>query len=242
MNQFLIFIKDKYADFEGKETRRDYWMFVLGSIIFQIIFALLTYFIGNAIGMDLKKPANAVVTLFLLLPSLSAAVRRLHDIGKSGWNVLWIFLPIIGQIYLLILLLRGSLGSEMSAATNTTMPEVGMGSAMPTTNMAETMPATTANASADTMSMAQVNTAQMNTVQMNTAQVNADQMNTAQMGTVQTNMAQVNSDLPTAEKINAEIANAMNAATQGQTTGNQPEGADQNAVAANTNNVVPGVM
>jgi uncharacterized membrane protein YhaH (DUF805 family) len=76
----------KYVDFDGRASRSEFWWFFL----FQVIVILVLSIVLSVLG--------TLVSLALLLPSLGAAVRRLHDIGKSGW---WIFIgliPLIGWL------------------------------------------------------------------------------------------------------------------------------------------------
>jgi uncharacterized membrane protein YhaH (DUF805 family) len=81
----------KYVDFGGRASRSEYWWFFL--------FTLLLNWVADM--ADPTKGASVVVTLALLLPSFSAATRRLHDTGRSGWWQL-ISLTIIGLIPLFI--------------------------------------------------------------------------------------------------------------------------------------------
>ncbi|NLK86130.1 MAG: DUF805 domain-containing protein [Clostridiaceae bacterium] len=96
MSWFLAVVQ-KYAVFQGRARRKEYWMFIL----FYIIFAAAASIIDSIIGTYLISP---ILSLALLVPSLAVLVRRLHDIGKSG---AWFFIsliPLIGSIWLLILL------------------------------------------------------------------------------------------------------------------------------------------
>jgi len=93
MDNYIAVLK-KYSDFESKSSRKEYWMFVL----FNIIFSSVTAFIS--------PNASALYYLIILLPSLAVTVRRLHDVGKSGWMMLIAFIPLVGVIWLLILLLQ----------------------------------------------------------------------------------------------------------------------------------------
>ncbi|HYD76789.1 DUF805 domain-containing protein [Ramlibacter sp.] len=79
----------KYATFEGRASRSEYWWFVLGYLLVSVAASIVSELL------------NALVGLALLLPSLAVGARRLHDIGKSGWlQLLWI-IPFIGWIILL---------------------------------------------------------------------------------------------------------------------------------------------
>ena len=95
MEWFLKCLK-QYADFSGRARRTEYWMFTLFFFIIGVVVGIIDGLIG----------ANNVLTylvyLALFLPSLAVTVRRLHDVGKSGWWYFIAFIPVIGAIYLLI--------------------------------------------------------------------------------------------------------------------------------------------
>lgn len=97
---FIDVIKNHYFDFNGRATRTQFWMFVLFSVILGIVLGLLSTLIGEKAGTVLL----AVVNLALLLPSLGIAVRRLHDIGRSGWWILIGIIPVINLIGGIVLL------------------------------------------------------------------------------------------------------------------------------------------
>jgi uncharacterized membrane protein YhaH (DUF805 family) len=99
MNWYLKVLKEHYADFSGRARRKEYWMFVLINLIISWSLSLIDYFSGTTIFSVI----SLVYSLIVLVPSLGVAVRRLHDVGKSGWYYLLIFLPIIGWIWLLVL-------------------------------------------------------------------------------------------------------------------------------------------
>jgi len=117
MNWYLKVLK-QYADFSGRARRQEYWMFVL----FNMIFALIAVGLDNLLGIALDGigygPIYGLYILALIIPSLAVAVRRLHDIGKSGWMVLISFIPIIGGIWLLVLLVMDSVPGENEYGPN----------------------------------------------------------------------------------------------------------------------------
>ncbi len=103
---FIDVIKKHYVDFAGRATREQYWMYVL----FNFIGAFVLAFLGgmdNVIG-TLFSVLYAVYALALLLPSLSIAVRRLHDTDKSGWWLLIGLVPFVGGIVLLVFMVLPS--------------------------------------------------------------------------------------------------------------------------------------
>lgn len=107
----------QYADFSGRARRSEYWFFVL----FNMIFALIAAFIDAIIGTSLGAGTGIIYLIYLLfsfIPGLSVAVRRLHDAGKSGWMYLIILIPIIGPIWLLVLLFSDSQVGENKWGAN----------------------------------------------------------------------------------------------------------------------------
>ena len=81
----------------------EYWMFTLINAIVALIAVTIDNVLGLANEDFLIGPIYMLYVLAMLLPSLAVSVRRLHDIGKSGWMVLISLIPIIGSIWLLIL-------------------------------------------------------------------------------------------------------------------------------------------
>jgi uncharacterized membrane protein YhaH (DUF805 family) len=84
MKWYLKVVKDNYANFKGRASREEYWMFVL----FNIIFVIAIIFIeGFLFGLYSNILSN-IYTLAILVPSIAVGVRRMHDTGKSGWFLL----------------------------------------------------------------------------------------------------------------------------------------------------------
>jgi uncharacterized membrane protein YhaH (DUF805 family) len=84
----------KYAVFSGRAQRSEYWWFYLFTILISIPAAIIDGVIFGFENAD-SGPAGIIVSLALLLPSLSAMVRRMHDTGRSGWWIGGFFLAII---------------------------------------------------------------------------------------------------------------------------------------------------
>ena len=97
MNGFDYFklALSKYAIFEGRSRRSEYWYFALFNILIGIALGIVDEFFGFSLF-------GAIASLALFIPGLAVGVRRLHDIGKSGWNLLLIFIPLVGFIILLV--------------------------------------------------------------------------------------------------------------------------------------------
>lgn len=80
----------RYAEFGGRSRRSEYWW---SSLVIGLIGAILGSVLPEISGLW---------SLAILIPSIAICVRRLHDIGKSGWWYLINFLPLIGQIIFII--------------------------------------------------------------------------------------------------------------------------------------------
>lgn len=89
----------KYAVFSGRATRPEYWWWVLFSIIVSVVTGILDVVVATPLlGFEMF---GIISSLALLLPSLAVSVRRLHDIGRSGWWLLIGLVPIIGWLVLI---------------------------------------------------------------------------------------------------------------------------------------------
>ncbi len=100
MNYYLKVLQN-YANFEGRARRSEYWYFVL----FNMIFGIAAGVLDSLWGMPVLY---ALYMLAIIVPSIAVAVRRLHDIGKSGWFLFVALIPLVGGIWLLILLVTDS--------------------------------------------------------------------------------------------------------------------------------------
>lgn len=103
----------QYADFNGRARRKEYWMFTL----FNIIFAIVALVLDNILGINFQEgsggPFYIIYALAVLIPGIAVLVRRLHDLGKSGWMFFIALIPLIGSIWLLVLLCsEGESGSN----------------------------------------------------------------------------------------------------------------------------------
>jgi uncharacterized membrane protein YhaH (DUF805 family) len=106
MNWYLAVLK-KYADFSGRARRKEYWMFVLISFLISIAASILDEVLDTKYGSVVQYGLFSLAySLAVFIPSLAVAVRRLHDIDKSGWYLLVVLIPLVGIVWLLILLIR----------------------------------------------------------------------------------------------------------------------------------------
>ena len=101
--EWYLKVLRQFTDFEGRARRKEYWMYTLVNAIFLLIAITLDNVLGLANEDYFIGPIYMVYALAVILPGLAVSVRRLHDVGKSGWMILISFIPIIGGIWLLIL-------------------------------------------------------------------------------------------------------------------------------------------
>jgi len=107
MKQYLKALR-QYADFKGRASRDEFWMFTLYHILITVMFAVI------CVGISaLTENAGAVYLLYLyvyavLIPNLAVMVRRLHDTERSAWFLLVSLIPLIVFIWLLVVLIKSS--------------------------------------------------------------------------------------------------------------------------------------
>ena len=100
-----------YAVFKGRARRKEYWSFVFLNMFFGWAMALLATLLGilinpSSLGSSDERTQMVAISsslgmivygLFVLIPSVAVAVRRMHDTGRNGW---WIFVPLANLIFL----------------------------------------------------------------------------------------------------------------------------------------------
>lgn len=94
MEWFIKVVKS--VSFRGRARRKEYWMFVLFAIVFSLLLGLLDGLLGTyseARGIGLL---GTLFALAILVQSIAAGVRRLHDTGRSGWGLQIGFIPFVG--------------------------------------------------------------------------------------------------------------------------------------------------
>lgn len=89
-------VLENYANFNGRARRSEYWYFFLANFIASLVLGI----VDSVIGIQIL---SGLYSLAVLVPSIAVAVRRLHDINKSGWFLLVVFIPLIGAIWLIVL-------------------------------------------------------------------------------------------------------------------------------------------
>ncbi len=94
----------KYADFNGRAVRSEFWWFALFMIIGGVVTQLIHIYLYG------------IFALALLLPYLAVGVRRLHDTNRSGWWLLIGFIPLIGAIILIVFFAQEGKAPEAAVA------------------------------------------------------------------------------------------------------------------------------
>lgn len=89
-NPYVEALKN-YAEFKGRATRREYWMFVLINMGICIVMGVLDAMLNT------KGMLYNLYSLAMLLPSIAVGARRMHDTDRSGW---WLLLPIVNLVFL----------------------------------------------------------------------------------------------------------------------------------------------
>ena len=112
MNWYLEVLR-KYAVFDGRARRKEYWFFYLFYILIAIVLIVLDSMAGT-LNEDVGVGAfSGLLMLAMFIPGIAVTIRRLHDTDRSGWWVLIGLVPFIGGIWLLVLMvLDGSAGQN----------------------------------------------------------------------------------------------------------------------------------
>ena len=117
MKWYLKVLKN-FADFNGRARRKEYWMYTL----FNMIFAVIAFILDSILGIGIEGigygPLYLIYSLVVFIPGLAVLVRRLHDVGKSGWMFFIVLIPLIGAIWLLVLMLTESNPGENKYGPN----------------------------------------------------------------------------------------------------------------------------
>ncbi len=124
-NQYYVdTLKNRYAQFKGRASRSEFWYFVLFNLVVSIVLAILDGVLGTSYSYDIATNTMATATteaasvsvtqtigylqsfygLAVLIPSIAVSIRRLHDLGKSGWWILLGVIPLVNFIGFFVLL------------------------------------------------------------------------------------------------------------------------------------------
>lgn len=118
--EYMIMPIKRYADFQGRSRRKEYWMFVLFQLLLMVPVVLILSLLGG-LDADGESTLGGILLIIFgliylgvfLIPGLAVQVRRFHDQDKSGWFILLGFIPYIGSIVVLVFMcLEGTGGSN----------------------------------------------------------------------------------------------------------------------------------
>ena len=120
MNWYLEVLK-KYADFNGRARRKEYWMFFLFNVIISIVLLIVDGILGTSAVPGTMGLLGVIYLLALLVPGIAVAIRRLHDTGRSGWWILIGLVPFVGGIILIVFLVQDSTPGDNQFGRNPKM-------------------------------------------------------------------------------------------------------------------------
>lgn len=106
--EWSLQVMKNYANFQGRGRRTEYWMFTLFCLFFSLFLMALDHVFEIAIETLGFGPLYILFVLGIFVPALAATVGRLHDVGKKGWMLLIVLIPVIGPIWLFLLLIKNS--------------------------------------------------------------------------------------------------------------------------------------
>ena len=107
MNWYIKVLK-QYTRFNGRARRKEFWYFNLISFLISLVLAFLDTLLLLGLGSTDRGLLLSIYVLGTLLPSYAVTIRRLHDVGKSGWWLLIGLIPLIGSLVLLCFWLQDS--------------------------------------------------------------------------------------------------------------------------------------
>ena len=122
MNWYIKCIKN-YTNFSDRARRKEYWMFLLFNIIIFMVLGFISGLLSETFNSELPVYIIVLYALFIIIPHLAVAVRRLHDINKSGGYWFVRFIPIAGPIWLLVLLVEDSSNGTNKYGPNPKRPD-----------------------------------------------------------------------------------------------------------------------
>ncbi|MGE3691794.1 MAG: DUF805 domain-containing protein [Novosphingobium sp.] len=113
MLDWMLMPLKRYADFNGRSRRKEYWFFVLGVFIAAVVLGIIEGVLGLTGMVGPYGPLTALLLLGVFIPAIACQVRRFHDQDKSGWFVLLSFIPFIGGLIVLVFMfLEGTKGDN----------------------------------------------------------------------------------------------------------------------------------
>lgn len=103
--QWYLTVWKKYAVFEGRARRKEYWMFTLVNLVVSLVLYLADLFVTMGL-------LSVLYSLAILVPSIAVTIRRLHDTNRSGWWFLLGFVPIANIVLIVFLCIDSDPGTN----------------------------------------------------------------------------------------------------------------------------------
>jgi uncharacterized membrane protein YhaH (DUF805 family) len=118
MEEFIFYYKKvllkNYFNFEGRARRKEFWMFAVANLVVSVALGI----IGSFMGYVASSALSGLYSLAILVPTLGLTVRRMHDIGKSGYVILLALIPLVGVIVLLVWATQEGISGENEYGQN----------------------------------------------------------------------------------------------------------------------------
>ncbi|KFN21240.1 DUF805 domain-containing protein [Aeromonas bestiarum] len=108
MCSFYLLAWRRYADFSGRSSRKEFWMFMLVHVLVTLMCIALDVGINGLSGLEVGYSVVSTI------PMIAVIVRRLHDIDRSGWWGWIFFVPGVGPFVLIYLLARQACSGHLS--------------------------------------------------------------------------------------------------------------------------------
>ncbi|MGA7757358.1 MAG: DUF805 domain-containing protein [Ilumatobacteraceae bacterium] len=104
IENWKLVVLERYAKFDGRAGRGEFWWFVLANFLVFVVLAILIQISG------IFWILYVGYALAIIVPSIAVAIRRLHDSNKSGWWLLIGLIPFGGIVLLVFYILEGTNG------------------------------------------------------------------------------------------------------------------------------------
>lgn len=111
MLDWMLMPLRRYADFNGRSRRKEFWMFLLGVIVASIVIGIVESILGlTGMVFGVYGPLTTLFFLAIIVPYIAVIVRRLHDQDRTGWLALLLLVPIVSLVLLVFMFLEGTKG------------------------------------------------------------------------------------------------------------------------------------
>ncbi len=102
MKTFIDCVKNNYSNFDGKASKKEFWLFTAFFVVITLALAFILGFISGLTTVSAIKYLYLVFVLLMISPQVAVAVRRLHDVGKNGKMLLIALIPVVGIVVVIV--------------------------------------------------------------------------------------------------------------------------------------------